>query len=178
VTKEEEKNWKRVGCVRNVRWCTEQCSVTQASRRWTTALGKQRSDAAINHRTVQWCTGLFGGAPDCPVSRQRRTRRSREKKKAMWLWFTGLSGESTAPAANGRPRDQRATRGSHQRSVRHIRQCPMRQLTRRTNDRLCPVWKEIEHRTATVVVRWRTGLSGAPLDRRQELPSKLVSNGS
>jgi hypothetical protein len=26
-----------------------------------------------------------------------------------------------------------------------------------------------------VVVRWCTGLSGAPLDRRQELPSKLVS---
>jgi hypothetical protein len=26
---------------------------------------------------------------------------------------------------------------------------------------------------AIVVVRWRSGLSGAPLDRRQELPSKL-----
>jgi hypothetical protein len=29
-----------------------------------------------------------------------------------------------------------------------------------------------------VPVRWRTGLSGAPLDRRQELPSKIASNGS
>jgi hypothetical protein len=57
-------------------------------------------------------------------------------------------------------------------------QCPMCQLAQRTNDRLCPVWKEIEHRTATVAVLWRTGLSAAPLDRRQELPSKLVSNGS
>jgi hypothetical protein len=32
-------------------------------------------------------------------------------------WCTGLSGEPTAPAANGRPRDQRATRGQLQRSA-------------------------------------------------------------
>jgi hypothetical protein len=29
-----------------------------------------------------------------------------------------------------------------------------------------------------VVVRLCTGLSGAPLDRRQKLPSKIVYNGS
>ena len=40
------------------------------------------------------------------------------------------------------------------------------------------IWKEITHWTATVTVRWCTRLSGAPLDRRQELPSKLVSNSS
>jgi hypothetical protein len=33
------------------------------------------------------------------------------------------------------------------------------------------------HRTGTVYVRWCTGLSGAPLDRRQELPSNWISNG-
>jgi hypothetical protein len=32
-------------------------------------------------------------------------------------WYIGLSGEPTAPAANGRPRDQRATRGQLQRSA-------------------------------------------------------------
>jgi hypothetical protein len=32
-------------------------------------------------------------------------------------WYTGLSGEPTAPAANGRPRDQRATRGQLQQSA-------------------------------------------------------------
>jgi hypothetical protein len=31
---------------------------------------------------------------------------------------------------------------------------------------------------ATEAVRWRTGLSDAPLDRRQGWPSKFVSNGS
>jgi hypothetical protein len=36
-------------------------------------------------------------------------------------WCTGLSGEPKAPAANGRPRDQRATHGPCQRSVGHTR---------------------------------------------------------
>jgi hypothetical protein len=36
-------------------------------------------------------------------------------------WCTGLSGESTAPAANGRPRNQRATHGPRQWSVGHTR---------------------------------------------------------
>jgi hypothetical protein len=31
---------------------------------------KQRGDVAIIHRTVWWCTGLSGGALDCPVSQQ------------------------------------------------------------------------------------------------------------
>jgi hypothetical protein len=49
-------------------------------------------------------------------------------------------------------------------------QCPVRQLTPRTNGRMRQIWKEIAHRTATVTVRWCTGLSGAPPDRRQVWP--------
>jgi hypothetical protein len=56
--------------------------------------------------------------------------------------------------------------------------CLVRQRPRRTNSRLCPICKEITHWAATVVARWCTGLSGAPLDRRQELPTKLISNCS
>jgi hypothetical protein len=69
----------------------------------------------VVHRTVRWCTG------QCPVPRlaRRRTRRSREKAKAPRLKITGLSGESTAHAANGRQRNQWATRGPRQRSVGH-----------------------------------------------------------
>jgi hypothetical protein len=39
--------------------------------------------------------------------------------KIHWAvrWCTGLSGEPTAPVANGRPCNQRATRGSLQRSA-------------------------------------------------------------
>jgi hypothetical protein len=29
---------------------------------------KEKGDVAITHWTVRWCTGLSGGAPDCPVS--------------------------------------------------------------------------------------------------------------
>jgi hypothetical protein len=45
------------------------------------------------------------------LSLRRRTRRSREKLKASRLKFTGLSGDAMALTANGRLRDQWATRG-------------------------------------------------------------------
>jgi hypothetical protein len=69
----------------------------------------------VVHRTVPWCTG------QCPVPKldQRRTRHAREKAKAPQLKITGLSGESTAHAANGRQRNLRATRGLRQWSVGH-----------------------------------------------------------
>jgi hypothetical protein len=64
-------------------------------------------------------TGPSGGAPDCPVSHLRRTRRSREKDQRCMTkihrtirWCTGLSGEPTVTSANGRPQNRRATCGS------------------------------------------------------------------
>jgi hypothetical protein len=71
---------------------------------------------------------LGPGTPDCPVAHRTVSgapgwstvnRLLSRKEKATWLEFTGLSGESTTPAANGRPRDQRATRGPRRRSVGH-----------------------------------------------------------
>jgi hypothetical protein len=51
-------------------------------------------------------TGPFGGAPDCPVSHPRRTRRPREKQRddvaiihRTVRWCTGLSGEPTVGRA-------------------------------------------------------------------------------
>ena len=75
-----------------------------------------------------WHTGLSGGAPDsvrCPrLARcQLGALGKREGDVAInhrtVQWCTRLSGESTAPATNGRSRDQRATRGARQRSVGH-----------------------------------------------------------
>jgi hypothetical protein len=116
------------------------------------ALGKRIKHVAKIHRTVRWCTGL--------------------------------SGESTALAANGRLCDQRATRGEANGRMIAL-DCPVctglclvRQQIRRSNGRLRQKREVITHRTTTGPVRWCTGLSGAPLDRRQELPSKLISNGS
>ena len=93
-------------------------------------------------------------SPDCPVC-------------------TGLSGEPTVGRANGRPRDLRETRGrANGRKgapdcLVCTGQCPVRQRLQSANGRLRQIRKEI-----------RTGLSGAPGDRRQELPSWNALNGS
>jgi hypothetical protein len=81
VTKEAEKEWKRIGSVQPTpaRPGTPDCAVPQAGRRWTGCSRKS--------------TEVYGyKSPDCPVSHPWQTRRSRELKKATWLKFTGLSG--------------------------------------------------------------------------------------
>jgi hypothetical protein len=70
------------------------------------ALGSRRRHTAKNHRTVRWCTGLSGGAPDCPVSRLRRSRRSQESNRQR-----SAKNHRTVRWANGRPRNPRVTRG-------------------------------------------------------------------
>jgi hypothetical protein len=75
------------------------------------------------------------GAPDCPVV-HRTVSGAQAGPAANWLlsgkekgaaaknhrtvqWCTGLSGEPTALAANGRLRNQRAMRGPRQWSIGH-----------------------------------------------------------
>jgi hypothetical protein len=148
------------------------------------ALGNRRSCTPINHRTVRWCTGLSGesSATNSSVSGIKKGDMAIIHRTVRWC--TGLSIEPTVASANGRPRNLRATRGLLQQSAGApdcpvcTGQCPVRQRARRSNGRMRPIWKEIAHQTATGSVRWCTGLSGAPLDRRQELPSKIVSSGS
>jgi hypothetical protein len=88
-------------------------------------------------------------------------------------WCTGLSGEPTVNCANGRPCNPRMTRGRANGLMGApdcpvcSEQCPVRQRLQIFNGRLCQIRKAI----------W-TGLSGAPPDRRQELPSWIALNGS
>jgi hypothetical protein len=91
-------------------------------------------------------TGPSGGAPDCPVSHPRWTRRSREndQRRAAKIHRTIRCANGPGAATVDCARFGRQSRTGH----------------------------------ATVAVRWRTGLSGAPLDRRQGWPSKFASNGS
>jgi hypothetical protein len=149
-----EKRWlcsakgSSVWVHRTVRWCTGQCQVRQAGGCQLAALGKQ-------------LTAYGYKSPDCPMV--HRTVR----------WCTGLSGEPTVSRANGRPWNPRATRGKSQRSEGApdcpvcTGQCPVRQRLQGCNGRLRQIRKEI-----------RTVLSGAPSDRRQELPSWNALNGS
>jgi hypothetical protein len=148
VPRQEVWNWKKVGC--------EQPATAQA-----------------------WCTRLSGGAPDsvrCPrlVKHQLAALGKRESDVAI---------------IHRRPVSQRRQRPTvgHAINARHVARangrlgtpdCPVRQPIPRTNGLMHQIWKEIAHRTATVTVRGCIGLSGAPLDRRQDWPSKLASNGS
>jgi hypothetical protein len=156
---------------RTVWWCTGQCPVRQDQSRWT--VRSRDSMAAYGYKS-----------PDCPVSHPRRSRRSRKTFNGVRLKFTGLSGEPTIDCANGRPRNPRATRGRAN-GRQGAPDCPVCtglclvcQLSQNCNGQMRQKRKEIAHRTATRTVRWHTGLSDAPPNRRQELPSKNASNGS
>jgi hypothetical protein len=71
------------------------------------ALGKRQSCMLIIRRTVRWCTGLFGESSAMNSSLSRKGKGD----VAIIHRCTELSSEPTALAANGRPRDQRATLG-------------------------------------------------------------------
>jgi hypothetical protein len=122
-------------------WCPRLADVEPA------ALGNRRSCTAINHQTVRWCIGLSGESSMTNSSLSGNEKGNVAKIHRTVRWCTGLSGEPTAPAANGRPRDQRATRGQLQRSAGCTGQCLVRQPTSRSNGRMHPIWKEIAHRT-------------------------------
>jgi hypothetical protein len=148
---------------------TEKRKVLQVT--WLCAAEVQLS---LAHQTVRWCTG------QCPV-RQADLRwkgRSREKSAAYGYNSPDCPVvHRTVRWANGRPHNPRATRVNSNGRQR-APDCPVRQLARCCNGRLCQKRKEIGTGPSTVTVRWRTRLSGVPLDRRQRWPSLLASNGS
>ena len=142
------------------------------------------NDAAINHWTVRWCTRLSGESSATNSSLWGKGKGDVAIIHQTVRWCTGLSGEPTAPVANGRPRDQRATRGQLQRSAGCTGLSSVHWTVRCASD---SVRCANQPRGATVGCarygrRSRTGheqwLSGAPLYRRQEWPSKLISNSS
>jgi hypothetical protein len=105
------------------------------------ALGKSWRRTAIIHRTVRWCTGLSGEPTAASATVDRAIHGQRVARA------NGQQGAPDCPVCTG--------------------QCPVRQSARRCNGRLSQKRKKIVHRTATVTVRWCTGLFGAPPDRRQ-----------
>jgi hypothetical protein len=180
---------------RTVRWCTEQCPVVHrtvsGAPGWLWRTGCSRDfDGGVRLKF----TGLSGGAPDCPVSRSQANsslsgnhQRHTTKIHRSVRWRTGLSGESTVSRGNGRPRIPRVTCG---RANGHIGapdcpvctgQCLVRQRLSDSNGRLRQIRKDICTGQCLVVhrtVQWCTRLSGAPVDRRQDLPSRIALNGS
>jgi hypothetical protein len=128
------------------------------------------------HRTVRWCTG------QCPVRQAGsgelaalgfRWRRMTINHQTVW-WCTGLSGEPIVGRANARPRNPRATRGraNSQKGAPDSVRCADGSGSSMVG---CA---KTGKKSAPDSVRWCTGLSGAPGDRRQELPSWNALNGS
>jgi hypothetical protein len=76
-------------------------------------LGPGTTDCLMVHRTVSGAQGWPTVNRLLLGKRQRRTTKIHRTVR----WCIRLSGEPTAPVANGRPRDQRATRGQLQRSA-------------------------------------------------------------
>jgi hypothetical protein len=134
-----------------------------------------------------WHTGLSGGAPDnvrcLRLARcQLGALGKRERRRGYKSPDCSVSQRNSRPTVGCVIHGRRVACTNGQLGTPDYplctEQCLVCQPAPRPNGQLRPLWKEIEHRTATVAVRWCTGLSGAPLDRRQELPSKLISNGS
>jgi hypothetical protein len=120
-----------------------------------------------------WCARLDSGEQATLRKLWRRTTIIHRTVR----WCTGLSGEPMAPSATV-GRQIRGRRVALSNGRQGAPDCPVRQPARRSNGRLRQEWKEIRTGHATVDVRWCTGLSGAPPDRRQDLPSLLGSNDS
>jgi hypothetical protein len=141
-------------------------------KRW---LSSAKASSAWVHRTVRWCTG------QCPVRQAGSGELAALGKNSAAYDYnspdcpvcTGLSDEPTVGRANGRLRDLRETRGRAN-GREGAPDCPVRQRLPGANGRLHHRRKEIRTGQCPVC----TGLSGAPGDRRQELPSWNALNGS
>jgi hypothetical protein len=133
-------------------------------------------DCPVVHRT------MFGGAPDSV----RCARLALAKRLisgfvgGVRLNITGLSGEPTVGHINGWPRNPRVTRGraNDQKGHRTVRCAPDSVRCANGSGSSTIGCSRIGKQSAPDSVRWCTGLSGAPVDIRQELPSWIALNGS
>jgi hypothetical protein len=129
------------------------------------------------------CTG------QCPVPRlaQRQTRCSRESLRTPWLKFTRLSGDAPdCPVSQQCPRQWSAARSAGDawleptvtRPHQTIRCAPDSIRCAKGTEGSTVGFARKGKKSGTVHVRWCTGVSGAPTNRRQKLPTRWRSNGS
>jgi hypothetical protein len=122
------------------------------------------------------------GAPDCRWCRLALVkrllsgicRRRTAKNYRTVRWCTGLSGEPTVGQANGRPRNPRVMHGR----ANGLMGAPDSVWCATGSKSSTVGCAKIGKKSAPDSVRWCIGLSGAPVDRRQELPSWIALNGS
>jgi hypothetical protein len=129
------------------------------------------------HRTVRWCTG------QCPVCQAGSSELAALRNKLPAYGYnsldcpvcTGLSGE---PTVGRLIRARRVAEPTVRRGHRTVRCTP--DSVRCANGSKAPMvgFAKEGKKSAPDSVRWCTGLSSAPGDRRQELPSQIALNGS
>jgi hypothetical protein len=160
--KSEKRIGKRVGYVQQTpaRLGTPDCPARQAGPRELAALGTRRRCTAKNHRTVRWCTGLFGESPAANSSPSGKAKGRRGYNSPDYP----VSQRSPAPMVDReicRRRVAAPTVGGGHRTV----WCANRPGAATV---VCARFgRQSRTEQATVAVWWCTGLSGAPLDRRQ-----------
>jgi hypothetical protein len=125
--------------------------------------------------TSLWCTGLSGVHRTVSSARLvRSVNGPLDYNSPKCPVCTRLPGVPAARLANGRPRDQRATRGSAN-GQQAAPDCPVCHKGYGWQRSASP---KKEGNRALFNVWWCTGLSGAPANRRQQGPSKWSSNDS
>jgi hypothetical protein len=130
--------------------------------------------------TSLWCTG------HCPVPRQahRQTRCSRESPRTPQLKFTGLFGEPIASkptvgcAIGAQSMGNAWPEPTVTRQHRTVRCAPDSVRFAKWTEGSTVSFTKEGKKSCTVHVRWCTGLSGAPTNRKQKLPTKWRSKGS
>jgi hypothetical protein len=130
----KETNWKRLGCV------------------------QPNTNSGQVHRTVRWCAG------QCPVRQAGRRLTSCSRENVEVYGYNSpdcpvsqrLPTPTVGHAICGRCVARSNSRLGTPDCPVCIGQCLVRQSTPRTNGRMRQVWKEIAHRTATVIVRCTT----------------------
>jgi hypothetical protein len=121
----------------------------------------------VVHRTVSGAPGW--SLVNWPLSGIRRWRTAKIHRTVRWC--TGLSGEPMVGRANGRPRNPRVTRGRANVQMGAPDSVRYANGSKSSTVGYANLGKQSAPDTEQC-------LSGAPPDRRQELPSWIASNGS
>jgi hypothetical protein len=135
------------------------------------------------------CTGLSGGAPDSvwcarlalvkrPLSGLHRRRTTKIHRTVLCAPDCPVSQQSARPTVGHVIRARRVAEPTVRRGHRTVRCAP--DNVRCANGSKPPMvgFAKEGKKSAPDSVQWCTGLSGAPGDRRQELPSWNALNGS
>jgi hypothetical protein len=127
------------------------------------------------------CTGLSGGAPDsvrCARLASVNWLLSGLRRRCRCAPNCPVSQQSVGPTVGHIIRARRVAEPTVRRGHRTVRWAP--DSVRCANGSEPPTvgFAKEGKKSALDSVRWCTGLSGAPGDRRQELPSRNALNGS